>query len=281
MNDSMKKRSKIPIFGDMVFSLLTLPSAMGYIKAFFIDPESPELILYLISTFVVMGIARLFRAFRYRSKSRIQFIKFLVCGILMIVCSLFGIFFDQTTVTRILVVVYLGSLIADRVISCYLNRGVRNLVINGIAIFLLVWTMVVMFRELHIVFVLMIIAVLHALVSILSVTFARINLKSLATVARETYAAEIIGGLLLLIFAFAYILSFVEPNMASLKDGLWYCFAIVTTIGFGDVTATTTVGRILSVILGMYGIVVVALITSVIVNYYGEMKRENTEEKKL
>jgi hypothetical protein len=127
----------------------------------------------------------------------------------------------------------------------------------------------------------MIIAVLHALVSILSVTFSRINLKSLANVARETYAAEIIGGLLLLIFAFAYILSFVEPNMASLKDGLWYCFAIVTTIGFGDVTATTTVGRILSVILGMYGIVVVALITSVIVNYYGEMKRENAEEKKL
>ena len=281
MKNNVKKRSTVPIVGDMIFSLLTLPSAMGYIKDFFTNPENPDLLLYLASTFVVMGIARLFRAFRYRPKSRLQFIKFLVFGSLMIFCSFLGVLFDQATTTRILAVVYLGSLIADRVISCYLNRGMRNLVLNGVAIFLLIWTLVVMFRELHIVFVLMIIAVLHALVSILSVTFSRINLKSLANVARETYAAEIIGGLLLLIFAFAYILSFVEPNMASLKDGLWYCFAIVTTIGFGDVTATTTVGRILSVILGMYGIVVVALITSVIVNYYGEMKRENAEEKKL
>jgi hypothetical protein len=44
----------------------------------------------------------------------------------------------------------------------------------------------------------------------------------------------------------------------------------VTTIGFGDLTAVTDFGRILSVILGAYGIVVVALITSIIVNFYGE-----------
>jgi hypothetical protein len=39
-------------------------------------------------------------------------------------------------------------------------------------------------------------------------------------------------------------------------------------------------GRILSIILGMYGIVVVSLITSIIVNFYGEMKRENADEIK-
>ena len=44
----------------------------------------------------------------------------------------------------------------------------------------------------------------------------------------------------------------------------------MTTIGFGDLTAVTDFGRILSVILGAYGIVVVALITSIIVNFYGE-----------
>ena len=114
----------------------------------------------------------------------------------------------------------------------------------------------------------------------MSVSFARINLRSLAIVARETYAAEIIGGLFLLIFAFSYILVYLEDNIETMRDGLWYCFAIVTTIGFGDITATSAVGRILSVILGMYGIIVVALITSVIVNYYGEMRREKEEEGK-
>jgi hypothetical protein len=39
-------------------------------------------------------------------------------------------------------------------------------------------------------------------------------------------------------------------------------------------SATSLEGRIISVILGAYGIVVVALITSIIVNFYGEMKSD-------
>jgi len=41
----------------------------------------------------------------------------------------------------------------------------------------------------------------------------------------------------------------------------------------------SAIGRILSVILGIYGIVVVALITSIIVNFYGEMKKAGNEEE--
>ena len=43
---------------------------------------------------------------------------------------------------------------------------------------------------------------------------------------------------------------------------------LVTTIGFGDLTSVSMIGRILSIILGLYGLVVVALVTSVIVNFY-------------
>ena len=64
----------------------------------------------------------------------------------------------------------------------------------------------------------------------------------------------------------------ITPGM-TYADALWYGFAIVTTIGFGDITATTRIGRIISVVLGAYGIIVVALITSIIVAYYGEMKK--------
>jgi len=70
-----------------------------------------------------------------------------------------------------------------------------------------------------------------------------------------------------------------DPSFDHFEDALWYCFAVVTTIGFGDLTATTLVGRILSVILGMYGIVVVALITSIVVNFYGEMKKVDPEDE--
>ena len=53
----------------------------------------------------------------------------------------------------------------------------------------------------------------------------------------------------------------------------------VTTIGFGDITAVTDLGRTISVVLGIYGIIVVALITSIIVNFYGEIKKARTEEE--
>jgi miniconductance mechanosensitive channel len=79
-------------------------------------------------------------------------------------------------------------------------------------------------------------------------------------IIRETYVMEILLGLLLMIIACASIMSTLEPNMENYGDALWYCFALVTTIGFGDISATTLVGRVLSVFLGIYGIVVVAII---------------------
>ena len=69
----------------------------------------------------------------------------------------------------------------------------------------------------------------------------------------------------------------VEPNIESYVDALWYSFSVITTIGFGDVSVTTTLGRILSVFLGISGIIVVALFTSFIVNFYNEMSRRREE----
>ena len=77
----------------------------------------------------------------------------------------------------------------------------------------------------------------------------------------------------MLILSSSWVLTFMEEGIASYKDALWYCFALVTTIGFGDITAVTDLGRTMSVVLGIYGIIVVALITSIIVNFYGEIKK--------
>ena len=76
----------------------------------------------------------------------------------------------------------------------------------------------------------------------------------------------------MLIVAFSIVLPQFENGIPSFEDALWYCFAIVTTIGFGDFTAATLPGRAISVVLGLYGIIVVALVTSIIVNFYNETK---------
>lgn len=83
--------------------------------------------------------------------------------------------------------------------------------------------------------------------------------------------------LIILIILCSVYFTVVEPNITSYVDSLWYSFSVITTIGFGDVSVVTTFGRILSVILGICGIVVVALVTSFIVNFYNEMKERREE----
>lgn len=83
--------------------------------------------------------------------------------------------------------------------------------------------------------------------------------------------------LIILIILCSVYFTVVEPNITSYVDSLWYSFSVITTIGFGDVSVVTTFGRILSVILGICGIVVVALVTSFIVNFYNEMNKRREE----
>ncbi|MCR5078430.1 MAG: hypothetical protein K6B65_00675 [Bacilli bacterium] len=109
--------------------------------------------------------------------------------------------------------------------------------------------------------------------------FRKWSPKKLVKVMRKSHAAETLFGLAFMVVAVAISLSFLEPSMESVLDALWYCFACVTTIGFGDIVATTIVGRILSVFLGIYGILVTAVITSIIVNLYNESRAEEEASK--
>ncbi len=97
------------------------------------------------------------------------------------------------------------------------------------------------------------------------------KVKLLLDIMVKTHVFDVLLCLGAFIIAFSYILPMVEPTINNFYDAAWYCFAVITTIGFGDFAATSAIGRVLTVILGIYGIVVVAIITSVIVNFYNEV----------
>lgn len=95
--------------------------------------------------------------------------------------------------------------------------------------------------------------------------------RVLRQILKHTRADKIWTGFLLVFFLSAVIMWLLEPGIPSLGKALWYCYAVVTTIGFGDVVVQSPVSRILSVLLSVYAAVVIALITGVIVNYYNQL----------
>ena len=67
------------------------------------------------------------------------------------------------------------------------------------------------------------------------------------------------------------MIQLVEPDINRYGDALWYCYAVISTAGFGDVVAVTYIGKMCSVLLTIYSIFVVAIATGVVVNFYTQM----------
>lgn len=101
--------------------------------------------------------------------------------------------------------------------------------------------------------------------------------KIIHTTHVEHFALGYVAVLLLIAFGVWQV----EPDITTFSDGLWYCFAASTTIGFEDIVAVTAAGRILTVILVLYGIFVIALIPGVVVNYFVEFNKIRYNESLL
>ena len=282
---------------EMVFCLLTLPMAFNYLAGELIAVNSTrELRILLCALFFFMTVTRLFRSRRFRlsGKPGPQYVTQRIYAVVFLVCSFLPVFFRYTNpigiqspetyrgysadVRQLVALLFWAAMFTGRVIAVVHNHQWRSLVLNIILMAFFAYMGLTGFIASDLL-VACILIILQTLAAIFGFVFARIRVDVLRKIIRKTYASEIVLGLLLLICAFSYVFRFTEPSIPTFQDGLWYCFAIVTTIGFGDFTVTSHLGRALSVILGIYGIIVVALITSIIVNFYGEMKKDNINDE--
>lgn len=97
-----------------------------------------------------------------------------------------------------------------------------------------------------------------------------LKLKRIIFVLKKTGTIKIFTSFLIFLVIVAIVLRFIEPNIKTIFDSFWYCFVAFTTIGFGDIVVTTIVGKMITIILSLYGILVTAMITGTIVSYYNE-----------
>ena len=98
------------------------------------------------------------------------------------------------------------------------------------------------------------------------------NRKSTMRILRHSFKVAGADKVLIAYFIFfiivSVILTFIEPAIATLGDSLWYSFAVATTVGFGDIAAMSPAGRVLTVILSLYSVVVLAIFTAVITTFF-------------
>ncbi len=279
----IRKHPMLLTVPEMIFATLSIFTCLLYTEGIRPDYIPPEMQRLFLLSFLFIGLMRFFRAAgnRYCNPSpALRWLDFAAAAICAVSCALLMFRNDpvmQTWVCR----VFLLTTLARRVLSVIQNPRWHNILVNIALAALTVYYTI----ELWItdgtwvgVFDCMQVAAWLSLVSIMTYVFSRVRLDLLRKIARETYGAEILFGLVILIITFSLVLKITENGM-SYRDALWYCFALVTTIGLGDISAVSDLGRIISVILGVYGIIVVALITSIIVNFYGEIKKAGTGQE--
>lgn len=108
------------------------------------------------------------------------------------------------------------------------------------------------------------------------------NFRILLNILRRTDLDRVLLVYIIFVFISAAILNSVEPNIKNYGDSLWYSFSVLTTIGFGDITVSTGAGKILTILLSIYSILIIAMIPGVITSFYTEIlkvqSRDSIEE---
>ena len=247
-------------------------------------------IYFLCTALVLLGLNRVglhLSNFKKNMFENIFLTAFVFVLALLVALTKFGIYFLITSMF-----LYSLTVIAARLLKIKEDPSPQTIVFNVLCIvFVFLFSFVFFFPAIYakhatsvsnsnfIVLCFSLVVIVSSIKNIILPYYDTLKLGVISDILRMSLVYEIVLSLLILVVLCAVYFTVEEPLMTSYVDSLWYSFAVITTIGFGDVSVQTTLGRILSVILGIAGIVVVALFTSFIVNFYNEMNRKRKEKQ--
>ena len=69
-----------------------------------------------------------------------------------------------------------------------------------------------------------------------------------------------------------------EPDIGGFANAAWLMFQVVTTIGLGDYTCVSLVGRASAILLSIYSVFFLALITGAVVSFCTETMQMRRDE---
>jgi len=289
--DNISKRKKeimLIVFGSFLCTMVLICALFALNFALNTEEiNAPYFKNYIFLMFLSMSIARIPMIFAKKT-NKLTFIRNIAVACIYFVFAIVALFLNVSLIEYCVIGgVFSLIIIANRIIKILENRkNIRNIVTNSIAIFIAFILMLIFFvgstSDVPVttyISLLLFVIIIMSMGDILYFCLSRMKFKAMYSIIKKTFAIEILYGLFVLIIACSFIFYIMEDSIPTFGDALWYSFAIVTTIGFGDFVTLSTVGRILSVILGIYGLIVVAVLTSIIVNFYNETTKRELEEK--
>lgn len=97
-------------------------------------------------------------------------------------------------------------------------------------------------------------------------------------ILKRTKAYYILALFVIFILIAAGLIYVFEPGINNYGDALWFSYATLFTIGYGDVIATSMLARVIAVLISIYATIVIALVTGVIVLFYQEHVSQSFNE---
>jgi voltage-gated potassium channel len=100
----------------------------------------------------------------------------------------------------------------------------------------------------------------------------------------KTIALFIASGLVILVGTIVmHNIESQVPNsqIKTLLDALWWCVSAVTTVGYGDIVPVSDIGRIVALFYMFFGIIMIAILLSVITTtvYKKRFEKEGREKR--
>lgn len=111
-------------------------------------------------------------------------------------------------------------------------------------------------------------------------------------ISKEFISLSVLGNGIICLFAigFMYTERGSNPNVKEFLDALWFCYSTVTTVGYGDITPVTSLGRIIGIFLMLIGTIFFVTFTALFSNailgprisqFEGQLKLEDKKIEDL
>lgn len=271
--DSSWFKVLLMIVGWALTTLVLVFSVLSFVKAK--NNEIAEAPKFMVWVFVCLGLTMFVTYLKDRkATSLMRATTLLIIDVGLGVLVMFAKY--NTYIFSLSAGIFALSIILSRLFKLIEKHSIRDIVFSGLIMLFAIGLAIGFFQKVENDFIGAVILseclfiAVCTFIEAFMLSMSQLKLDVFVKIIIKTFALEILFGLLALIVAFSLILMMEEPTMHYFPDALWYCFTVVTTIGFGDFYATTLIGRLVTVVLGIYGIIVVAVITSIIVNFYNE-----------